>query len=635
MVGNTSVGVYKEHNSAPKIVVDISRVPELNGAAANDGGVWIGAATTIAVFGETLEAMVADPKRPQHETAAFQKMVAHSRRIAGWHVRNAGSIGGNLMLAKTRAFESDLATILIGVGAKVRVAYLPDISTAAAPAGRAETEIMTMMSSHDAPTEMPLLKFFEGEFPEGTLLTAVFVPLGKEGEFFRSYKVARRPQNEHALVNAAFRVRLEPGPPSAPKISDATIVFGAIDTATAIRAPKTEAVLNAGAVDSATLQRAVRTLVAEVAITAADAEHRSARNELIKNLCYKFFLELAEASGITLPLQTASAVSVQDGGSGGRQDVNMDNAEHDPVARSIPNRNAPLQATGTAIYSADVRLPSDTLYAAYAQTTEARAKIVTIDAAAALALPGVVRFLDARSIPGENSLAGFDDEEVFATYSHFVGQPVGIVLATSELQARLAARLVVCSYERDDGAPILTNDEARARGSYFEGMKRHHKRGFFELAVKLSDQRLTGRMASKSQSHFYMEPQNAFAIPDEDGTFQVGSSMQYPDGVQGSVAKALAVDYKDVNVTCRRVGGGFGGKLTRHIPIAVAAAVGAKVTGKPVRFVLDRNTDMRITGGRHAVDADFEVGYKLDGTIEAMKLDVYMNSGFCKDISGK
>ena len=89
----------------------------------------------------------------------------------------------------------------------------------------------------------------------------------------------------------------------------------------------------------------------------------------------------------------------------------------------------------------------------------------------------------------------------------------------------------------------------------------------------------------------------------------------------------------DVQVNFRRAGGGFGGKLVRHIPVATAAAIAAHHTGQPVRMTLDRNTDMRTVGGRHAVDCKFEVGFSTDGTISALRIELYMNSGFSNDLS--
>ncbi len=51
---------------------------------------------------------------------------------------------------------------------------------------------------------------------------------------------------------------------------------------------------------------------------------------------------------------------------------------------------------------------------------------------------------------------------------------------------------------------------------------------------------------------------------------------------------------------CRRVGGAFGGKVARSMPVAAAAAVAAAKTGRRVRYSLSRNDDMRINGGEHA-----------------------------------
>ena len=48
---------------------------------------------------------------------------------------------------------------------------------------------------------------------------------------------------------------------------------------------------------------------------------------------------------------------------------------------------------------------------------------------------------------------------------------------------------------------------------------------------------------------------------------------------------------------CKRVGGGFGGKVSRPNAVAIPAALAAQKTGQPVRFVLSRNDDFRLNGG--------------------------------------
>lgn len=70
-----------------------------------------------------------------------------------------------------------------------------------------------------------------------------------------------------------------------------------------------------------------------------------------------------------------------------------------------------------------------------------------------------------------------------------------------------------------------------------------------------------------SQYHFYMETQTALAMPDEDNCLVVYSSNQNPMWVQDTVAKCIGVPANNIRVITRRVGGGFGGKATRAIPV--------------------------------------------------------------------
>ena len=127
--------------------------------------VTVGAATSIARLIAAIDGLVA-------ETPAFGPAADHLRRIAGHHVRGVGSVGGNLMMAQRRGFESDLATVTAGLGATVSVAM---------PGGGSRT--------------MDLLAFLAAPLPLGSQLLSVTVPRPGPDDFFRSYKVALRPLN--------------------------------------------------------------------------------------------------------------------------------------------------------------------------------------------------------------------------------------------------------------------------------------------------------------------------------------------------------------------------------------------------------------------------------------------------------
>ena len=124
-----------------------------------------------------------------------------------------------------------------------------------------------------------------------------------------------------------------------------------------------------------------------------------------------------------------------------------------------------------------------------------------------------------------------------------------------------------------------------------------------------------GGTRSGSQKHFYLEMQAAYAVPDE-GRMLVYSSTQAPQAVQEVVARVLGVPMNHVQVRMRRAGGAFGAKATRNLPHAAACAVAARALGKPVRLTLDRETDMQLTGGRHAMEAEYEAAYHRTDLLE-------------------
>lgn len=87
----------------------------------------------------------------------------------------------------------------------------------------------------------------------------------------------------------------------------------------------------------------------------------------------------------------------------------------------------------------------------------------------------------------------------------------------------------------------------------------------------------------------------------------VESSTQDQGKVQAAVGGALGVPLHAVRVRMRRMGGAFGGKASRQVPTATMAAVAANALRRPVKLVLDRNTDMQVTGGRQEMEARFKV----------------------------
>lgn len=99
------------------------------------------------------------------------------------------------------------------------------------------------------------------------------------------------------------------------------------------------------------------------------------------------------------------------------------------------------------------------------------------------------------------------------------------------------------------------------------------------------------------------------------------------------VSQVCDVKCNKVVVRVKRLGGGFGGKETRSIPLTAAVALAAKKTGRPVRYMLSREEDMVISGQRHPFLGKWKVGVNKDGKIQALDADVYNNAGWSYDLS--
>jgi xanthine dehydrogenase large subunit len=146
--------------------------------------------------------------------------------------------------------------------------------------------------------------------------------------------------------------------------------------------------------------------------------------------------------------------------------------------------------------------------------------------------------------------------------------------------------------------------------------------------------RISGEWQVGGQEQFYLEGQIAYAIPKEAQGMYVACSTQHPSEMQHVVAHALAIPSHSVQVECRRMGGGFGGKESQSALWAGVAALCAFKLQRPVKLRADRDDDMLVTGKRHEFHYDYEVGYNDEGLILGVKVQMLSRAGFSADLSG-
>lgn len=139
-------------------------------------------------------------------------------------------------------------------------------------------------------------------------------------------------------------------------------------------------------------------------------------------------------------------------------------------------------------------------------------------------------------------------------------------------------------------------------------------------------QKIKGRLDVGSQFHYTMEPQTCVCIPIEDG-LEVFSATQYIDATQMAIADALKLPNNVVNMQVRRLGGGFGGKISRSIQVACATALAAHLLNRPVRFIMTIEANMTVIGKRYSCIGDHEVDFDETGKIQKLLVDYVEGSG--------
>lgn len=301
------------------------------------------------------------------------------------------------------------------------------------------------------------------------------------------------------------------------------------------------------------------------------------------------------------------------------------------VGQEIPHESAALHVTGRALYTDDlITRTRDALHAWPVQAFHAHARVTRLDTAPALEVPGVVRVLTADDVPGVNDAGVKHDEPLFPSEVMFHGHAVCWVLGESIEAARLGAERVEVGYEP---LPSLVTLREAIESESFQGARPTLRRGDPDAALASAAHVVEGEFEFGGQEHFYLETHASLAMVDEGGQVFVQSSTQHPSETQEIVAHVLGLRSHEVTVQCLRMGGGFGGKEMQPHGYAAIAALGATLTGRPVRLRLNRSQDITMSGKRHPFHASWTAGFDEDGHIVALRATLTSDGGWSLDLS--
>ncbi|ASN52853.1 molybdopterin cofactor-binding domain-containing protein [Sinomonas sp. R1AF57] len=329
------------------------------------------------------------------------------------------------------------------------------------------------------------------------------------------------------------------------------------------------------------------------------------------------------------------------------------------VGEDVPAPAGRRIVTGAERYTLDVtdaevpRGAAGLAHLKLVRSPHAHARIRSIDAAPAFAVPGVLAVLTHEDAPdvlystAQHELETDDpaDTRLFDTTVRFVGQRVAAVVGETVAAAEAGVRAVVVDYEvlppvltagaaLAPGAPLVHGDKDAAASGIADPARNtvaelHSEVGDVEAGLAGADVVYENTFRTQRVQHVALETHCAIAWtegdPRDGGALVVRSSTQVPFLVQRSLARLFGLARERVRVVTGRVGGGFGGK--QEVLTEDVAALAALRLGRPVQLELTRAEQFQATTTRHPFEIRVRAGARRDGTLTALALDVVTDTG--------
>ena len=600
---------FKAMNYA--VSVYVGDIPELRQYIFNDDYLEIGANITLTDLEDVSIKAIKHygPKRAQ----PFAMILKQLRYFAGRQIRNVGTPAGNLATASP---ISDLNPVFV-----------------------ATRSTLVAKSREEGDFELPMESFFKSyrttALPQNAIIASIRVPVAREtGEFARAYKQSKRKDDDIAIVTSALRVSLD----GKGKVESVNLAYGGM-APTTVEAKKTMNYLvgkewGSPKVLEGAMDQMEQDFNLRYSVPGGMAVYR---RSLALGFFYRFWHEtLGELRGYSGDVDQEVVSEIERMISTGKRDQDATVAyEQRILGKGVPHVAAMKQSTGEALYTDDLPMQRNELYGCLVLSTKPHAKILNVDASAALDLPGVVAYVDHTDLPTPqaNMWGAPVCDELFYAVDEVVsaGQPIGMIVAETAQQASAGSRAVKIDYK--DLPAIFTIKEAIEKESFFQHYKYIRRGDPMDKAMAKADRVFSGVARMGGQEHFYLETQAAIAIPKEDGEMEIFSSTQNLTETQTYAAQALGVPVNRVVAKVKRLGGGFGGKETRAVALAVAVAIAAKKVQRPVRCMLNRDEDIMFSGQRHPFLARWKVGVMNSGKLVAMQAEVFCNGGYSQDLS--
>ena len=306
------------------------------------------------------------------------------------------------------------------------------------------------------------------------------------------------------------------------------------------------------------------------------------------------------------------------------------------------SKEGPRHVSGRGLYTDDFRLPG-MLQAMILRSPHAHAKILSVDATAALVNPNVMAVITPEDIksrtkpfkPGRYA-AGLKrpiDEYAGAVEKvRYVGEPIGAVAARDRGSAEDALELIAVDYEPLRAVVDVREAIKPSSATLFEELGSNLawngslQYGDIEAAFRSADRVVKENLKIHRYSSTPLEPFVVLASYEPAGKrLTVWVTAQVPEVIYDGLREALGL--QDVRVIIPDVGGGFGQKIHLIRKYVVLVSLLSIQTGRPVKWVEDRSEHMMAGGHACAQEFEAEAAVKNDGTVLGLRFKEYDDVG--------
>jgi len=277
------------------------------------------------------------------------------------------------------------------------------------------------------------------------------------------------------------------------------------------------------------------------------------------------------------------------------------------IGKPTKRRDGLEKSTGKAKYSSDLK-PPGTLYGALLGSPYAHARITSIDTSEAEHMPGVAAV---RVMTGAGKEVQWE------------GAEIATVAATSEELANDAVRKIKVQYEV---LPHLVHESDLAQAGNRAKPAGEQVTGDPDKAFQEADAVVEGTYGIPVITHCCLESHGNI-VQFAGDRVNLWPSTQNVSAIGGDLGKSLEVPASNVHTQMQYIGGGFGSKFAADSWGVEAALLSKASGGKPVKFFLDRATELKIAGNRPSAFADIKVAAKKDGTITAWQSKSWATGG--------